>query len=279
MGESSEDVIVKIRKLSSIDERPSLSDSTLEILIENIIQNLSNLINAEFNKNSGTKDENLFCVPDMLNETFLSKAQLARDLSELLYNCKSKRESILSNQPYESLRNYRPSNLALTTQDIFSCIFNGSFDKTKTGTKTKPSDSNTAQEIDSLYLNGTQAEELLSIIQEFSAVSESNKYRMPLSTSQKEFILISKKIDEILKTLRQKEDEHDYLDTTNKKLNETIALLKQQERNFDKQLEDSMAEYFLYEEHKKNLENELEEARNIMKQLKENRTPFKRTRK
>ena len=68
-------------------------------------------------------------------------------------------------------------------------------------------------------------------------------------------------------TFRKSQDEHDFLEISNKKLSDTIALLRQQEQYLDKQLEDSMVEYFSYEEHKKQLIQELEEATATLKKL------------
>ena len=139
-----DDLLNKIRKMSSIDERPSLSDSTIEILIENTIQSISTCINNEFNNNSNTKDESLFCLPDMLGFDLLSKIQLARDLADLLYTSRSKRNSIMPNQSIDSLRNYRPSNLLTTPKDLLQSIINS--------------------DVDGLYVSSADAEFILNII-------------------------------------------------------------------------------------------------------------------
>ena len=246
-----EEALGRIRKMSSIDDNPCLSDNTLDILLENTIKTLSSIINTEFNKNSGSFEESLFCSPDIKDFDLLSKVQLARDLAELLSNCKSKRDTILSNQSIESLRNYRPSSIIFNNKDLLNAILHpGNED---------------------IYLNPFEAEQLLNIINNFSATSETNKYRVPLASNQKEFILISQKIAEMKASMKNKQDEHDFLEISNKKLVDTTNLLIKQEEYLDKQLEDSMVEYFSYEEHKKTLTQELAEANeSLIKLLSEN---------
>jgi hypothetical protein len=239
MKNNPEEILLNIQRASFIDENPSLSDSTLEIIVENTIQILSICINNEFNHNSGTKSENLFYLPDMLGFDLTSKVQLTRDLSELLYNCKSKRTTMMPSQSIESLRNYRP-NSANLSKDLLRTIMTTGHD--------------------GLFVSSSDAEQILNIISSFSATSDTNKYRVPLANTQKEFILLSQKIEQMKKTLRTKQDEHDFLEISNKKLADTIELLKKQENYLEKKLEDSMVEYFSYEEHKKTLIQELQET-------------------
>ena len=229
----------KLRKLSSIDENLSPRDSTLEILLENTIQTLSTSINKEFNKSSGS-DEALFFLPDMLGFDFLAKVQLARDLSELLFNCKNKRDTILPSQSIESLRNYRPSSLNLTNKDLLSAILN--------------------QDQEGVYINANDAEEILKIISDFTNVSETNRHRKPLAANQKEFIMISQRLSKMKKSMRNKQDEIDFLGMSNAKLGDTMKLLQKQEEYLDKMLEDAVYEAYLAEERKGILAKELEEA-------------------
>ena len=240
MEEQNDEDFDLIRKMSAVHEKNLCSDGTLEILLESVIQTLSNCINGEFNRSAGSKNEELFCAPSLIGFDLTSKMQLARDLADLLYNCKSQRESILTSQSIESLRNYRPSSSNFTNKDLLNSIM-------------KPDN-------EGLYVNPVQAEEILTILQNNSATSETNRYRMPLASYQREFITVFQKIDEMQKTLRKKQDEHDFLDISNRKLRETINLLKKQEQNLEKQVEDSVVECYLYKEHKDNLSKQLDDS-------------------
>lgn len=85
--------------------------------LERMIQNLSSSINEEFNKNAHTTDETLFCLPDLDVYNFHEKAQLARDLADLLFQCKTNRESIRSRQSLENIRGMRVSQSAPVARD------------------------------------------------------------------------------------------------------------------------------------------------------------------
>lgn len=244
-----ENPLNNLRTLSPIDETINISDRTLEILIENSIQALSSCINKEFNKSSGTEEE-LFLLPDMLGFDFPAKIQLARDLSELLFNCKSKRESILPSQSLESLRNYRPSQLSLTNKDLLKSIL--------------------TQDSEGIYVSANDAEELLQLIRHFTDISESNQFRGPLASRQRETILISQKLNKMKKIIRGKQDEIDFLEMSNTQLSDTIRLLNRNEEYLDKMLEDSVYETYSAEERIKILSKELEEASDSLEDLMKN---------
>mmetsp|Transcript_10568 Transcript_10568/g.10580 ORF Transcript_10568/g.10580 Transcript_10568/m.10580 type:complete len:129 (+) Transcript_10568:1-387(+) len=100
----STDAIADLTPISEMSNEQQLSD-----LLEKMTQNLSSAINEEFNKNAQTTDETLFCLPDLNSFNFHEKAQLARDLADLLFQCKTNRESIRSRQSLENIRGMRVS--------------------------------------------------------------------------------------------------------------------------------------------------------------------------
>ena len=236
---------MNFKNMTSIEERPSISDNTLDLIVENTIQTLSSCINAEFNKNSGSTEEDLFCAPSLINTDLLQKIQLARDLTDLLYNCKSKRDSILTNQSVASLRNYRKSCILPSTQDLIQKIF----DPTS----------------DSLSLTSSQAEDILQYIQNNSLSSQTVKHRMPLSGYQRDLIMVSQKIEEMKKNLRAVQDRRDFLEISNKEMRENIKLLQKQEIALDKKLDDSIKEKEVIKERRNYLKDDLSQSRIILK--------------
>ena len=98
------------KKNSEFTERSTRTDErftedALDVLLVKIIENLSKAINFEFNKGSDTAE--LFSMPVLDNLDYLEKSQLARDLSELLFNCRHFRDSINFRDSIESLRHFK----------------------------------------------------------------------------------------------------------------------------------------------------------------------------
>lgn len=236
---------MNFRNLNSIEERPSISDNTLDLIIENTIQTLSNCINSEFNKNSGSSEEDLFCAPSLINTDLTQKIQLARDLTDLLSNCKSKRDSFLTNQSVASLRNYRKSCILPNTQDLLQKIFDPT--------------------TESISLTSSQAEDILQFIQNNSLTSQTAKHRMPLSGYQRDLIMVSQKIEEMKKNLRTVQDRRDFLEISNRDMRENIRLLQKQEVALDKKLDDSLKEKEVIKERRNYLKDDLSQSREMLR--------------
>ena len=119
------------------DER--LSEDAFDIYLIRIIESLSNAINFEFTK--GKNSEEVFTMPAISGLDNLQKAQLARDLSELLHNLRNFRESINFRDSVESIRNFKVINI-LKSRDIIESLMNSN----------------------EMYLSKTESEEILNLI-------------------------------------------------------------------------------------------------------------------
>lgn len=224
-------------------------DDNLDVRIENIIQTLSSCINYEFNKNSGSNDEDLFCAPSLIDCDLLQRLQLARDLSDLLGSVKSKRDSILISESVASLRNYRKSCILSNTQELIEKIFDPS--------------------CETLSLTASQAEEILIYIQNNSSTSETSKLRVPVSANQRDLIVISQKIEKMKKNLRSNQDKRDCIEIENRELRESIKLLQKQAASLDKMLDDSVEEKALAKERRNSLKNEILNAQDMIGLIKD----------
>jgi hypothetical protein len=231
-----------VRKLSN--REAFNADENLELRVENIIQTLSNCINLEFNKNSGSNDEELFCAPSLIDCDLTQRLQLARDLSDLLANAKSKRDSALTNQSVASLRNYRKSCIIPDTYELIEKIFDPG--------------------CENLSLTPSQSEEILMFIQNNSTSSETSKFRVPLSGYQRDLIMISQKIEKIKKNLRSNQDKRDALDINNRELRENIKLLQKKESNLNQQLDDSIEEKALAKMRRNSLQEEIKQTKELL---------------
>lgn len=93
------EVIENVQRVSDI--RSTIDDSELNKSIDNLVKILADYINEDFNNKAGTKDVQLFVLPDF-TRSLLEKSQLARDLTDLLTQCRTSRDSAIPRESFNS---------------------------------------------------------------------------------------------------------------------------------------------------------------------------------
>ena len=209
------------------------------------ISTLSATINEEFNKEAGTKGESLFCLPEeTCDYSLLEKAQMARDLADLLYQCKTNQDTRSSLQ---SIRSFR-SSISRSWSELVPALF--------------------GERPEGLFLGPSEVQEVISLILNFAASSDTHLAKSELLSSQAKYIQLSRKLSKLLETQRKRQDELEQLSNANKKLNDSLGLLKKQEQVLEKQLEDAMVENYVNSEKHASLKVQLQEARETLRNLK-----------
>lgn len=68
-------------------------------------------------------------------------------------------------------------------------------------------------------------------------------------------------------TFRKKQDERSFMEIANSKLEDTLKLMKKHEKKLEKQLEDCMYESYLADEYNKQIQVELKEAQDTLREM------------
>jgi len=112
-----------------------------------------------------------------------------------------------------------------------------------------------------------QIKELVATLLHFCGKSKTHNIKTQLFQTQLNYINTAYKLNKINTAARKKEDERSYMENANSKLDETIKLMKKHEKKLEKQLEDCMYENYLSDEYNKQIQVELEEARDSLREL------------
>ncbi|CAG9322431.1 unnamed protein product [Blepharisma stoltei] len=241
------EVIENVQRVSEI--RSTIDDSELSKNIDKLIKTISDYINEDFNTKAGTKDEPLFCLPDF-SRSILEKSQLARDLTDLLIQCRNNRDSAIPRESFYSAQEKRVSknvSQSRSWKELLSALFD--------------------PQAEGIYLSSSEIAVLLSTILHYCATSGTQDIKDVLYRKQIEYINTAQKISKVKTLLRKGEDEREFLFESNAKLAETIKTLKKQEALLERQVEDSMVENYSNEEHFNQLSQELKEAKDTLKEL------------
>lgn len=219
-----------------------LSEDPIEGLMVKLIENISKSVDFEFSIKGNLNG--LFSMPDLDRLNLLQKAQLARDLSELLYNIRNRKDSINIRESLGSLRNFKEVSQE-THRDLITILKNS----------------------DATFLTKMETEEILNLI--FSQCAESSSWvnQEELIQVQDEYIGVSKVFNAEVKKRKKKFQvlENQVLDC--EKTEMQIGLLRTQEAFLEKQLEDIMIDQFIIEEQCKQLGFELNESEELLREL------------
>lgn len=205
-----------------------------------VIENLSKSINTEFNK--GLYD-NLFIMPELDNLSILEKSQLARDLSELLHNYRTMRESLNFRESLESLRNFK--DLKNQNEDILEEIFKGK----------------------EVLIDKNHSEEIMKLLFLTCNESESWKYREDLTNAQDSYIFLSQQVKKLVKNKILKKEQINDIRIQKEILGKEIDMFRDKEVALEKNLEDVMIDQFILEEQTNQLIMELNEAKSMLQEV------------
>lgn len=116
-------------------------------------------------------------------------------------------------------------------------------------------------------MSSTEISNLISSILHFCSISRTQESKKILFEKQAEYITIAQKVSKLNKMLRKGEDEREILIQSNAQLSEYVKILKRQEEQLERQVEDCLVENYSNEDHYKQILQELGEAKESLKEL------------
>jgi hypothetical protein len=232
-----------IPESTNFSTRPDdpFSEEIFDALLGKLIENLSKSISLEFS--NGNQDEFLFYMPKLTHLDLTQKTEMARDLSQLLFNTRTNRNSMDLRSSLESIKNFQ--DIENSQEDLLQKLFEKS----------------------EIQLTKNDAQNLVRLIFLQCNDSESWVFKADLNEIQDQYVFISKELKKIsnkMKKVREKMQEE--IDTQDV-LQKEFELLQGQGKMMEKQIEEYLIEEFIIDEQTQQLKLEIEEAKNIMKDL------------
>ena len=201
---------------------------------------MSKSISLEFGR--GT-EENLFFMPKLTHLDLTQKTDLARDLSELLFNCRNKQDSLDLRSSLESIKNFQE---LVSEQDLIQKIQNG----------------------EELQITKQDSETLIKLIFLQCNDSESWVFKADLFEIQDQYIHISRELKKSLSVLQKAKTDLKDSQEASRSLDTQHSFLHHKGKVLEKQIEDYLIEEFIIDEQTSQLSQELIEAETMLKALK-----------
>ena len=217
-----------------------INEEIFDLVLGKLIENLSKSISLEFGR--GT-DEKLFFMPKLTHLDLTQKTDLARDLSELLFNRRNMRDSLDLRSSLESIKNFQELE---KQQDLIQKIQKG----------------------EELQITKREAETLIKLIFLQCNDSESWVFKADLCEIQDQYIHISRQLKKSLSDLHKVKTDLVEVQEASKCLDTQHSFLHSKGKILEKQIEDYLIEEFIIDEQTSQLTQELLEAETMLKALK-----------
>lgn len=228
------------QELSNFSTRPDdiLTDEICEMILGKLIENLSKSLSFEFSKDQGK--ENFFCMPKLEHLDLIQKSSLARDLTELLHNQHNLRDSINLRTSLESIKNFE--EIENGKKDLITVLAEGK----------------------EVQLSKKEARDLVKLILLECNQSESWKFKAELNEIQDQYVFVSQKLKKIVQEEERVREDLKGEVQEKENLESDIQVWKEKVDVVGKQIEDVIIEQFVLDEKTRQLQLEIEEAKNIL---------------